>query len=67
MKHFLMAVCLACVLSIPAFAGDIPMDNPTPPPPAPITAEIQSVNSTAPSDMPTSGLSFVLTLIELAF
>ena len=72
MKRILMAVALAFVLSSTALAGDMPAVGPSPAPgqtdgpPSPVVAE-QGIDSTAPADIPTCGLSVVVTLLDLAF
>jgi opacity protein-like surface antigen len=69
MKRFLIAISLACALSGPALAGDMPAVGQSPAPgetsspPAP--AEIQGVGSFG--EMPISGLSALLTILDLAF
>ena len=72
MKRFLVTLTLTCVLSVSAMAGSIPTCGAPAPdvPPVPITSEpgeMPTVGSTAPGDIPTCGLSFVVTLLELAF
>jgi hypothetical protein len=51
MKRFLAAIAIACLLSVSALAGDIPISGaPAPPPPTNATTE-----TTAPGDMETPG------------
>jgi hypothetical protein len=52
MKRFAMATVLAGILSVSAFAGNIPCDY-TPPPPPPPPEGIQA----SPGEMPTSGVT----------
>lgn len=72
MKRFLIAIALTCVLSVSAFAGDIPMTvtaTATPPPPeeTAMPGDIPSTGSTSLGDMPNVDLSILLTLLDLAF
>ena len=72
MKRFLVALTLTCVLSVSAMAGDIPtIGAPSPGQTqggdSTALGEIPSVNSPAPADIPTCGLSLVITLLDLAF
>ena len=73
MKRFLAALTLTCVLAGPALAGHIDTcGSPAPPPPGAtedVTApgEIPSTGYTSPGDMPTCGLSVVLTVLDLVF
>lgn len=53
MKHFAMAIALACVLSGTSFAGDIP-SVPLPPPPSAAPAETEG-------DMGSGGFVEVIT------
>ena len=66
MKRFAMAGALLCVLSIPAFAGDIPTADFMAPPPRPsATATGGSPNKGESSQM-TQWVTLVLTLINFA-
>jgi hypothetical protein len=61
MKRFLVTLALTCVLSGTAFAGEIPtMGSPSPAPDG-------ATQTTLPGDMPTCGLSVLLTILNLAF
>jgi hypothetical protein len=65
------ATVLTLALAVSALAGQIQCPGAPEPgqmdgPPSPIASE-QSVNSTAPGDMPTCGISLVVTLLDLAF
>lgn len=51
MKCFAMAATLCCVLSVSAFAGDIPSVPVAPPPPDGTTSP------TVPGEIPTGGLA----------
>jgi hypothetical protein len=71
MKRFLVAIALACALSVSVFAGEIPSDGFVSPPPH-VTAQTTSVAS--PGDIPTSDsaqpassavLSFIQAVIGL--
>lgn len=54
MKRFTLASALACLLSVPALAGQIPFDYaPPPPPPDPPAATI----ATSPGDIPSGGVT----------
>ena len=52
MKRFTMATVLACVLTVPALAGDIPCDY-TPPPPPPPPQGLQ----VSPGEIPIAGVT----------
>jgi hypothetical protein len=72
MKRFAMALVLACALSSTVLAGDVPSTGITSPPPPPpdeiaMPGEIPSTGFTSPGDMPTCGLSILLTILDLAF
>lgn len=69
MKRFAIAVVLTCALSGVALAGDIPSSGITAPPPDETTqpGDIPSTDSTSPGDMPTCGLSLLLTALDLVF
>jgi len=72
MKRFAIALVLACALSGTALAGDVPSSgimSPPPPPPDEIATpgDIPSTGFTSPGDMPTCGLSILLTALDLVF
>ena len=53
MKRFLAAMAITSVLSVSAFAGDMPISgSPAPPPPPPSNATIET---TEPGDIQTPG------------
>ena len=52
MKRFLKAITLACVLSVSALAGDIPISGTPAPPP---TGTMETTSPTSPGDVPTGG------------
>ena len=54
MKRFLAALAITCVLSVSAFAGDMPISGSPAPPPPPSKATMET---TEPGDIPTSGRS----------
>jgi hypothetical protein len=54
MKRFLMTIALTCVLSVTAFAGLIPSDGVTAPPPDETTP---TTSATEPGPIPTVGLT----------
>ena len=66
MKRFVITVALACVLSSPAMAGEVPSVGFTAPPPA------QTSTPTAPGEIPSTDLKqevsdAVLTFVQLVF
>lgn len=62
MRKFFSCVCLTVLLSLPVFAGDIPIGaNPTPVPP---TCSTCATTQTAPGDIPI-GASLILILADL--
>ena len=73
MKRFVLALALTCALSATAMAGEIPSTGIAPPPPPGATAqtdspsEIPSTGVTTPGEVPTTGLSFLLTALGLVF
>jgi len=73
MKRFLTIAALTCILSISALAGDMPTVGAPAPAPTPIgmTAEVPgdvpTVGSTSPGEIPTVGLSALLTILDLVF
>lgn len=74
MKRFAMTLALACALSGTALGGNVPSTDFVPPPPPPPGAaqtaspgEIPSTGFTSPGEMPTCGLSVLLTILDLAF
>jgi hypothetical protein len=72
MKRFVMASVLACVLSGTALAGLIPSTGIVSPPPPPpdetaTLGDIPSTGFTSPGEMPTCGLSILLTALDLVF
>ena len=52
MKRFLAALAITCVLSVSAFAGDMPISGSPAPPPPPSNA---TVETTEPGDIQTPG------------
>jgi len=67
MRHFALALVLACVLSGTASAGEIPTTGaPAPPPPSPvvIAEEIPSTGAPEPQEL-TTVLTIVLTLLSI--
>ena len=67
MRHFALALVLACVLSGTASAGEIPTTGaPAPQPPSPIvtTGETPSTNAPEPQEL-TTVLTLVLTLLSI--
>lgn len=52
MKQFLAAMTLACVLSVSALAGDIPISGSPAPPPS---GMMETTNPTSPGDMSSGG------------
>lgn len=73
MRRFVLAIALACAVSSTAFAGIIHSTDVAAPPPPDATAqtdlpgEIPSTGFTSPGDMPTCGLSVLLTAFGLVF
>ena len=69
MKRFAMAVVLACALSGTALAGLIPSTGITAPPPDETTqpGHIPSTDSASPGEVPATGLSILLTALDLVF
>lgn len=71
MKRLLMAITLACVVSGTALAGEMPTVIAPPAPDATvetvIPGEVTTGDSAAPGEMPTCGLSIVLTILDLVF
>jgi hypothetical protein len=74
MKRFLVTLALTCVLSGTALAGEIPtMGVPSPAAEpdgiaqATLPGDMPTMGSTSPADMPTCGLSVLLTILNLAF
>lgn len=61
MKRFVMALFLACALSGSALAGDVPSTGS----PAPTPGDIHTVD--APGEIPSTGISVWLTVLDLAF
>jgi hypothetical protein len=54
MKRFLSAIALACVFSISALAGDVPISGvPSPPP----SGTIQTTSDALPGDVPSGSYS----------
>ena len=49
MKRFMVITAITCVLSVPAWAGEVPTGDNPPPPPAYMTG------APAPGEMPTGG------------
>ena len=62
MKRFLMTIALVCVLAGFAMAGEMPTCGA----PSPAPGDMPTIGSTAPADIPTYGLSLVITLLDLA-
>ena len=57
MKHGIAVFALMCVFSITVVGGDIPTVGVTPPPPPPPDG-MQASTTTAPGEIPTSGLTY---------
>lgn len=64
MKRFVLAAALTCALSAIAIAGEIPSTGVVSPPP---DGDIPTSDSASPGEMPTCGLSALLTILDLAF
>ncbi|HEU4835154.1 MAG TPA: hypothetical protein VFS90_12085 [Pyrinomonadaceae bacterium] len=67
MRHFALALVLACVLSGTASAGEIPTTGtPSPPPPSPVmtTGETPLTEATETQGL-TSVLTMILTLLDI--
>jgi hypothetical protein len=66
-----MTTALTCVLSVTALAGEMPTCGVTSPPPDETAQQrhrgIPSTGVTSPGDMPTCGLSVLLTAFGLVF
>jgi hypothetical protein len=58
MKRFLMAFALMCVLSLSAFAGDVPMTSPVP-------GDVGTPGAPASGDMGNGGIA--LMILDLLF
>jgi len=67
MKRLLVALTLACVLSVSALAGDIPTCGVVSSPPDGTEAAPSGNATAAPVDIPTGGVSIVLAILDLAF
>ena len=52
MRRFLGAMALACILSTPVWAGDVPSDGFAAPPPA---GTAQTTSAPSPGDIPSGG------------
>jgi len=66
MKSFATLV-LVCALSGTALAGDVPSTGIVPPPPETVQSETPNTDVTLPGEIPTSGLSLLLTALGLVF
>ncbi|MEP6922007.1 MAG: hypothetical protein ABI967_12855 [bacterium] len=61
MKHFVMAIALGAVLSVPALAGEVPTSGFVPPQPPVATG----TNNNPSNDVPTSAIeNFLLTIFS---
>lgn len=59
MKRFAIGVALTFALAGSALAGEIPSGGITPPPPPPPPSDgVRAASTTAPGEIPTSGLSY---------
>ena len=73
MKRFAIALVLACALSGTALAGYVPSTGaPAPQPPGDVPStgapgDIPSTGSPSPGDVPSVGVSVVLTILDLMF
>ncbi len=67
MKRFALGVALMCALSATAVAGEIPSTGITGPPPPPPGETHTPPSVTAPGDMPTCGVTVLLTILDFAF
>ena len=70
MKRFALSLILVCALSGPALAGEVPSTGTPKPGGVPSTGspspgEIPTLRS--PGEVPTTGISLLLTILDLAF
>ncbi len=72
MKRFAMSLALLCVLSVSAFAGDVPTcglqsSGNVPSTDSQSPGDVPSTDSASPGDMPAVDLSILLTVLDLVF
>jgi hypothetical protein len=67
MKRLLATFVLTCALSGVSLGADIPTCGVAAPAPDPVSGEIPSTSFTSSGEIPTSGLSVLLTVLDLVF